>query len=318
MNIPKKISLSAEIPEELKSELAAVKWGRLLSITPVVMTVVATLLAGLASSEMTRAQYDRALAAQLQSKAGDQWNFFQGKKMRSALQQNAIDMIGSTARVRPLDGAALQQAVAGTPAAAALASAAGGEALAVLETGALPKTGPAPAVDPGMQAALTAFDESRPESELAALLAKVNDRVLDGALRAAQARALAFDDLIKPLGGTIDLIGKQLGRTAADGALRRDFTVARLEYNERRYDGEARLNQTVASLYELQVRKSNVSAARHHRRSGEFFYGMLAAQLAVIVSTLAMVARKRNLLWTLAAAAGIVALAFALYVYLYV
>ena len=33
-----------------------------------------TLLAGLASSEMTRAQYDRSFAAELQSKAGDQWN----------------------------------------------------------------------------------------------------------------------------------------------------------------------------------------------------------------------------------------------------
>jgi hypothetical protein len=45
---------------------------------------------------------------------------------------------------------------------------------------------------------------------------------------------------------------------------------------------------------------------------------MLAAQLGVIVSTLAMAARKRNLLWSIAAAAGLVAIAFAIYVYLYV
>ena len=44
-------------------------WGRILLATPVVMTVVATLLAGLASSEMTRAQYNRSLAAQQQAKA---------------------------------------------------------------------------------------------------------------------------------------------------------------------------------------------------------------------------------------------------------
>jgi hypothetical protein len=83
-------------------------------------------------------------------------------------------------------------------------------------------------------------------------------------------------------------------------------------------DLEARLNQGVAVLYELQVRKANLSAERHHRRSQRFFYGMLAAQTGVIVSTLAIAARKRNLLWTLAATFGAAAVAFALYVYLYV
>jgi len=42
----------------------------------------------------------------------------------------------------------------------------------------------------------------------------------------------------------------------------------------------------------------------------------LCAQAAVIVSTFAMAARQRNLLWTLAAAAGIAAIIFAVYVYL--
>jgi len=71
-------------------------------------------------------------------------------------------------------------------------------------------------------------------------------------------------------------------------------------------------------LHELQVRKSNTSAARHHNRSQRLFYGMLAAQLGVIISTFATAARHRNLLWSLAAAAGLLAVAFAIYVYLYV
>jgi hypothetical protein len=45
---------------------------------------------------------------------------------------------------------------------------------------------------------------------------------------------------------------------------------------------------------------------------------MLAAQMAVIVATFAVAARKRNLLWSLAAAAGLVAVAFGAYVYLFV
>ena len=83
-----------------------------------------------------------------------------------------------------------------------------------------------------------------------------------------------------------------------------------------RYDAESRLNQTIANLLELQVRKSNMAAERHHKRSGKFFFGMLAAQAAVIIATFAIAARQRNLLWTLAAVAGIAAVAFAIYVYL--
>ena len=75
------------------------------------------------------------------------------------------------------------------------------------------------------------------------------------------------------------------------------------------------LVQAIANLYEVQVRKSNYSAERHHIRSQRFFYGMLAAQLGVIIATFAIAARKRNLLWALAAAAGSAAVAFAIYVY---
>jgi len=66
----------------------------------------------------------------------------------------------------------------------------------------------------------------------------------------------------------------------------------------------------------LQVRRCNLSAERHHKRSQRFFYGTLAAQFGVIVSTFAMAARKRNMLWVIAAAAGLLAIAFAVYVYL--
>jgi hypothetical protein len=67
--------MKVQIPEALKSDVPQNKFGKMLAATPVVMAVIATMLAGLASSEMTRAQYDRALAAQQQSKAGDQWSF---------------------------------------------------------------------------------------------------------------------------------------------------------------------------------------------------------------------------------------------------
>jgi hypothetical protein len=317
MKLPK-VSLKAEVPEELKAELATTSWGKVLSITPVVLTVIATMLAGLASSEMTRAQYDRSLAAQRQSKAGDQWNFFQGKRLRAVVLRTTLDQMTATSATRALDLASLRQALAGTALAASLDAPAGRQALAALREGTLPKPATSPVLPPAVQAALAALEASKPDAEIARLIGQISGEPLDTALRDLQAHVLAVDDLYRTLSQAIDAWEKHLVATAPDTPLRRDFVAARMGYNALRYDAEARLNQTIAELFELQVRASNLSAERHHRRSSRFFYGMLAAQLGVIVSTLAMAAQKRNLLWAIAAAAGGVALAFTVYVLLYV
>src|SRR5512143_3430868 len=141
--------MKVQIPEQLKADVPPTRWGKMLSATPVVMVVVATMLAGLATSEMTRAQYDQALAAQQQSKAGDQWSFFQAKRLRGALQRNTLDILQSTAEVRPLDPAVLRTALvqatnasggstAAGDLAAALDSAAGAQTISALRTGKLP------------------------------------------------------------------------------------------------------------------------------------------------------------------------------------
>src|SRR5512140_479517 len=100
--------MKVQIPNELKADMPQTTFGKILSATPVVMAVVATLLAGLASSEMTRAQYDRSLGAQQQSKAGDQWSFFQAKRLRGAYQSSSLDLLQSVAEVRPFDPAAVK------------------------------------------------------------------------------------------------------------------------------------------------------------------------------------------------------------------
>ncbi|HEY1111570.1 MAG TPA: DUF4337 family protein [Opitutaceae bacterium] len=306
------------IPETLKGDLPLTLWGKILGATPIVMTVVATMLAGLASSEMTRAQYDRSWAAQMQSKAGDQWSFFQAKRLRGALQRNTLDLMHSTTEVRALSREALRAALAGTPAAAALESGGGRQALGALLEGELPKPAATRPIAAEVQAALHALEVSRPDGELVALLGQVDDATLAAELRHAQDQALAFDAATKPINQIVDTIERAVTAPGAEAGLRREFIATRLNYAALRYDAEARLNQVIGSLYELQVRKGNLSAERHHRRSQKFFYGMLAAQLGVIVATLAMAARKRNLLWSLAAAAGAAAISFAAYVYLYV
>ena len=105
-------------------------------------------------------------------------------------------------------------------------------------------------------------------------------------------------------------------KPGADKGLLQGFTAARFQLGSARYDQEARLNQVVGFIYEMQVRKANASAERHHHRSQQFFYVMLAAQLSVIISTFAIAARQKSLLWSLAAAAGLVAVSFSAYVFL--
>ena len=289
-----------EIPAELKKDLPQTKWGKVLGATPIIMTVIATMLAGLASSEMTRAQYDRSLAAQLQSKAGDQWSYYQAKKLRSAVARNTLDLLAATSEVHPLAAAVLEKADAVT--------------VAALVNNELPAAVPAKFED-NVKMALEAVESSKPESEVAVVLAKVKDATLADSLKAAKDAAAAFDNATKGINRASDKFDETLMK--GDRNLFRDFSAARLRYAAARYEAEAKLNQAVAGIYELQVRKGNLSAERHHKRSGKFFFGMLAAQLAVIISTFSIAARQRSFLWSLAAA-GVAAVSFSLYVYLYI
>ena len=216
-----------------------------------------------------------------------------------------------------LEREALLAALRGTPAAAALDKS--GESLfAVLRDGSLPKPAATPSVDANVKAALEAL--------------KLRDRRMNSSRCSRRWTRRFWRMRFVPRANTPFRLmscsspsirtsrrssNRWIGRRSKS-ATRRDFVAARLEYNARRYDAEARLNQVVANLYELQVRKANLSAARHHRRSQRFFYGMLAAQTGVIISTLAIAARQRNLLWTIAAIAGVTAIAFAAYVYVFV
>jgi hypothetical protein len=194
--------------------------------------------------------------------------------------------------------------------------------IAALQNGELPAVAAGPVAGPDVIAATEAVEASKPDAEIAALLGKVDSATLEDSLHAARDKAQAFDNATKPINQTIDQVEKALVEASAkDNArtpLKRDFSGARLRYTALRYETEARLNQAVANVYELQVRKNNISAERHHKRSQKFFFGMLAAQAAVIIATLALAARQRSLLWSIAAGAGIAAILFAIYVYLYV
>lgn len=290
-----------EIPQSLKADLPPTPWGKMLAATPVVMAVIATMLAGLASSEMTKAQYDRSYAAQLQAKAGDQWSYYQAKKLRSASARNTLDLLAATAQLHPLDAAALGNVDAAT--------------VAAFTKSELPPATTSKFAAP-VQTALDALGNSAPDPEVAADLLQLSDEDLIGALKTAQQAAVDFDNATKPINKNSDKLDDAL--MSGDQNIFRDFSAARLRYAAARYDAESKLNYNIASIYELQVRKSNASAEKHHSRSTKFFFGMLAAQLAVIIATFAIAARQKNFLWSVAAAAGLAAVSFSVYVFLYV
>ena len=290
-----------EIPNELKKDLPPSAWGKILGATPIVMTVIATMLAGLASSEMTKAQYDRSLAAQLQSKAGDQWSYYQAKKLRSAVARNTLDLLAATSEVNPLSAESLPGADAAT--------------VDALVKNKIPAAMPAK-LDDSVNTALAAVESSKPETEIAALLAKIKDATLAESLIAARDAANAFDAAAKPINKAADKLDDAL--MTGDKNVFRNFSASRLRYTAARYEAEAKLNSAIGGILELQVRKGNISAEHHHKRSAKFFYGMLAAQMAVIIATFSIAARQKSLLWSLAAAAGLAAVSFAAYVYFYV
>lgn len=371
---------------------------RLSAIAPVVLTVVATVLAGLSSSEMTQAQYHRSLAAQQQSKAGDQWAFFQAKRTRGTVVEHSMDRSGAgppsaerlaaaarqiparletavataeslarNATMRP-DAEALARVVhdalpgakaAGAALSAALNRADVRAALTFVGSPRLPEAPATPALNEPVAHALRAREKG--DADAAAAPDAPSEGELDEALRAAEAHARAVDDADKAIDralASIDESARDLGRAAqayrraysaveaaladlpagasadaaraavaplaaADRALRLasedlgDYRAARDDFTARRYAREAEENRAVAGLYELQVDQSSVRSDRHRRRSKNFFYGMLCAQAGVATASFALAARHKSGLWGVAGFAGLIAVAFSVYVYLY-
>lgn len=392
-------------------------WEKVLNAIPIIMTVLATLLAGLSSSEMTQAQYFRALAAQYQSKVGDQWNFFQAKRQRGVLalgqldalraelagggEMNYVECAAQLARdLRRAARQAAQLAVAAEKAAdpmsprslfreardllmtlaahsdeanldymQAFLKVAPGEYRT--ELGGARFRDPRPtlreeltAFASGLPEVLDAIERRKPEAEIAAQLAGTRPDSLSQAAELLQTRADEFDAATRPTVKRLEQANalvveraerlqpvfaaartlerawddlpsdasKAAGlRAAVEEALRvvrragggltnllRVVQLARAEYNERRYEAEARYNQVIAGLYEAQVRKSGVAADKHRRRSYLFFYAMLAAQGGVTLATFALAVRQMSALWGLASFVGLAAMAGGIYVYLFI
>ena len=340
--LPKSVKLNPDGTEQKSL------WDKVLTYTPVVMTVIATLLAGLSNSELNAAQYERAWAAQLQSKVADQWNFFQVKRIRGSALDNTLELLQNLTHTAPLDAAAFKSSVAALPPVGdpdafaklrdAVIPSAAAEALEIAAAGMGPDVQVKKYDNPAIRAAIAAIEDRRPESEIAPLVRAVPQTDIDQAITVSQDNVSTFDEAIGPTNRALDTIRSAFAAATAgvNASARRaptaeanelrdlvaqlasDFTAARLRYSARRYDLEALLNKDVAQLTEISVRKTNLLAEHHKGRSQLFFLGMIIAQAAVIASTMALAVKKKSLLWGLATVAGLIAVGFGAYVRFYV
>jgi hypothetical protein len=379
-------------------------WGKILTMTPVVMTVVATVLAGLSNSEMTQSQYHRTMAAEVQSKAGDQWGFFQAKKTRGLTMHDTAEVLEATANVSGyelgqqgtleskldrvdktgdelLGRVGMHSDIAEATSLNSTIETMGqrlahrreliGERkneLAKMRPATMEANYSSPAAwhpkDAAVKAASEAIAGLKPDEEIAPLVATVTAGALAEELRSAMAYTHELDAAFRPaasavqnnqavvertflawqmIRGDADAVREMLGdpfrarllpvdvRNAAQdfvaacddvGAMARrskaEAAAMNLGVGDRRYEAEAQHNQAIALLYEIQVRVESALSDRHRARSQKFFFGMLGAQMAVVVSSLSLAMQRKNLLWSFAAAVGLAAMAFAGYVYLFV
>jgi hypothetical protein len=341
-------------------------WDTIITSTPVVMTVLATILAGLSSSEMSQSQYHMARSAKEQSKAGDQWGLFQGKKGRSSAPMAALEVLRNTGEVAPLTAESFRSAAAqaqmrlgSTGAGRTGAGTQAVDVAAVLDDpdvreamacfgGELPGLPELKIADADVRKAVEAVRKAPDEDS--DVYGAVREPALRDAIRAAGQNALAADEAMKPavagvakLQALLDALAGAArpaatthsassapsgatpkGRSASDRGsppelrlLAGDFAAAKLRFEAARQEREARVNQQTAYLYEVAVRKTAWESERHRARSFSFFFGMLGAQAAVTIASLALAVRERSWLWTVAATIGVLALLSAGYVYLF-
>jgi hypothetical protein len=393
-------------------------WEAVLIATPVVLTVVATILAGLSTSEMTLAQYHRSLAAQNQSKASDQWGFFQAKRLRGTAMENAFDLLPPKARPEKVEADDLEAASqhftltlqgAGkeaskfTEAAEAQRKGADGDpvgqeatkvkrkiqagaqlasmldqqlhkelakeemrtAFEYLSVKKLPEVEDDKWENAEINLASQAIVDRVDEKELDPILRRISPADLQHAIDAAEKNARRFEEAGKPVSKSLDQLGDVINQQvsiaasfhkavglmhnvaanastqtadkssvhpqsvvnsldqsdAAVQAVAEDldhlFKAGRFSYNARRQRRESDYHLKTAGLYEVQVRLNSYTSDRHRTRSKLFFFGMLAAQAGVTIASLSLAVHKRNILWALAGLAGLAAVIFSGYVYLY-
>jgi len=284
-------------PTAAAAEQPTSLFDRLGAALPIALTALATAFAGMSTSELQQAMFWRSYAAQDQAKATAQWTLAGFKRDRALICQAAA------AQLRAAGGNGTTNPFGGPPPAGA-----DPQAVAWL-AGKGPPPAQLPEVnDDNLRKLLADIQARAPEGELLRQAARVPAATVNAAIDEAEKAVERTDKEWDP---TVKAAVKLTGPEAAIPA-----QAAGFELEQRRYRAESVLNQGVGFLYEARVKVSSAESERYQRRSRNFFYAMLAAQVGATVSALALARKRRSVLWAVAGGTGVVALAIGAYVYL--
>jgi hypothetical protein len=284
---------TAERPKSISEKIGAA--------LPIALTALATAFAGMSTSELQRAMFWRSYAAQDQAKATSQWTLAGFKRDRSLIcETTAIQLRAPAGNPR---NPFLEQGGPGSePAVTAIAWLAGNG----------PPNARLPEVKDEPLVKLLADIQARvSEAELLSQAGKISKETINAAIDNAEKEVERIDKLWGP----ITAHAVKLAATGdKDGAVARQ--TAGLELEERRYRAEASLNQGIGYLYEARVKVSSAESDKHQRKSQNYFYAMLSAQIGATLAALAMARKQKSVLWAVAGCTGIIALAIGAVVYL--
>jgi hypothetical protein len=277
---------------------------------PIGLTALATVFAGMSTSELQRAMFWRTAASQDQAKATNQWTFAGLKRNRSLIMEgNAVQLRASSGKRGDAfagHGKHVDVAAGATAEEKAAAEWLGGKGPPRV---ALPKV-----EDEDIQAVLEAIRRREPEEDILKKAAKIKPKAINQAIDDAEKANEVIDT---DWGRVLDAVSALVAeRAKADPEAANSLQAARFALEQRRYRAESRLTLGIGSLYEARVQVVTAVSDRHRRRSENFFYAMLVAQVGAVISTLSLARQQKSALLFLAALVGAVAVAFGAIVYL--
>ena len=287
--------MSTESPSQVPpAEAPKPTAERALAAVPVVLTVMATVLAGLSSNEMTRSMYYRSLAAQNQAKSGSQWEFFQAKRIRGTtleavadLARGQVDMpltdaaqlgalmnrvVTAVRQVADTGGQSSEAADRLTKSAqkldALLKSDEGRKGLRYLTGHELPSIDAQGTDDPAIRSIVQAIRTRQTEAQTKDTVAKIDLDRLQEAIDRAETNAEAFDKASRPLNQFIRMLDSTLDEIR--GELRH---IDRPDNDKPVTEARSALKDASAGL---RVARQDLTARRYAAEAG---YNQASAEL---------------------------------------
>ncbi len=286
---------------------------------PIGLTALATVFAGMSTGALQQAMYWKSQAAQDQSKATNQWSLAGFKRDRALIMQTTAAQLRATSEYRfPTFAKSKEDDEVQAKALGWLTEEKGDKA-------GPPRVKLPEITDENIKALREGIETRRPEAELLALAAKVNkdamNKTIDDYEKAVEQVDKDWDPIIK---AAASLVQKEanIKSDASDEerkAKAMNATAAQatgFELEQRRYRAESFMNQGIAFLYEIRVKVSTAESDKHRRKSQHFFYAMLAAQIAAVISSLALARQKMSVLWLFASFIGLASIGIGAYVLL--